>query len=79
MARFELTISNGEKILIDHPADDIQALLAELSASAFLVAVEIKVGATSAPHDVILATRQITLARPADADSRQSSTFRPKR
>ncbi len=79
MARFELTISNGEKILIDHPADDIKALLAELSASAFLVAVEIKVGATSVPHEVILATRQITLARPADADSRQSSTFRPKR
>jgi hypothetical protein len=79
MARFELTISNGETILIDHPADDIQGLLSELIANPFLVGNEIKVGSTSTAREVILATGQITLARPADADSRQSSTFRPKR
>lgn len=79
MARFELTISNGETILIDHPAGDMQALLSELTANAFLVGNEIRVGSTTGAREVILATRQVTLARPADSESRQSSTFRPKR
>jgi hypothetical protein len=79
MARFEMTISNGETILIDFPANDMPELLAELTGNAFLIGTEVKVGVTSAAREVIVASRQVTLARPADADSRQSSTFRPKR
>ncbi len=79
MARFELTMSNGETVLLDHPSGGMEELLTELTANAFLVGNEIKAGSTAPPRDVMLATRQITLIRPADADSRQSSTFRPKR
>jgi hypothetical protein len=79
MARFEMTISNGETILVDHAAADMQALLAELMGNAFLLGAEVKVGTAAAPREVIVASRQVTLVRAADSDSRQSSTFRPKR
>jgi len=78
MARFEMTISNGETILIDFPAADMPELLTELIGSAFLIGTEVKPGSVLA-REVIVASHQVTLARPADADSRQSSTFRPKR
>ena len=79
MARFEMTISNGETILIDFPASDLPELLAALVGNPFLIGTEVKPGATSVVREVIVASGQVTLARPADADSRQSSTFRPKR
>ena len=79
MPRFEMTISNGETILIDHAAADMQGLLAELMGNAFLLAAEVKAGSTAAPREVIVASRQVTLVRAANSDSRQSSTFRPKR
>jgi hypothetical protein len=79
MARFELTMSNGETVLIDFPVTDITELRAELVGNTFLVGTEVKVGATTTAREVIVACNQVTLARPADSDSRQSSTFRPKR
>jgi hypothetical protein len=79
VARFEFTISNGETILVDHPANGMTELLTQLDTHAFLLANEIRVGSTAPPREVIMASSQVTLVRAADSDSRQSSTFRPKR
>jgi hypothetical protein len=79
MARFEITISNGETVLVDHQAADVRALLADLASNDFVVASEIRVGSTTVARELIVASRQVTLVRSADSDSRQSSTFRPKR
>ncbi len=79
MSRFEITMTDGEKILVDHTAGNMEALLSQLNDNAFVMFNEIRVGATTQPREVILASRQVTLIRPADSDSRQSSTFRPKR
>jgi hypothetical protein len=78
VARFEITISNGESILVDLPVADITALAAALVGSTFLVGTEVKPGSMQM-REVIVASGQVTLARPADAESRQGSTFRPKR
>ena len=79
MARFEFTISNGETILVDHAATGMAELVSTLESHTFLLATEIKVGSTAPPREVILASSQVTMVRAADSDSRQSSTFRPKR
>ncbi len=79
MSRFEMTISDGEKIIVDHPAPDVPGFLSELASNDFLVLMEIRGGSSGMSQEVIVATRQITLVRSIDADSRQSTTFRPKR
>jgi hypothetical protein len=79
MARFEFTISNGETVLVDHPAAGMAELVSALDTHPFLLATEIRVGSTAPPREVIIASTQVTLVRAADSDSRQSSTFRPKR
>jgi hypothetical protein len=79
LARFEITMSTGEKILVDHAAMDIRGLLAELNTSAFLLCSEVS-GGTSAPdRDVIVASGEVTVVRRLDMHSTQSSTFRAKR
>jgi hypothetical protein len=79
MARFEMTISDGEKILVDHPADSMQEFLSELMANDFLLLQELRGVSSGAAQEVIVASRRITLVRAIEGDSRQSTTFRPKR
>jgi hypothetical protein len=79
MARFEMTTTLGERILMDHPAADVDAILAELGSNAFLSYTEVKAGASGAPLKVVVASSQIVLVRPLDGLSTQSTTFRPKR
>jgi len=78
MARFELTTSSGEKILVDHAAAGMQEFLSELNSSPFVLYNEVK-GGSSGAAQVIVASGQITLVRPLDDFSTQSTTFRPKR
>lgn len=78
MARFELTTSNGDRILVDHASSSMQEFLSELNASPFVLYTEVKGGSSSAV-EVIVASGQITLVRPLSELSTQSTTFRPKR
>jgi hypothetical protein len=78
MARFELTTSNGDKILVDHAAVGMQEFLSELNSSPFVLYTEVK-GGTPGAAQVIVASGQITLVRPLSDLSTQSTTFRPKR
>jgi hypothetical protein len=79
LARFEMTMAVGEKILVDHPAAGMQEMLSELSSNAFLLYTEVKGGSSTAAREIIVATAQIGLIRPLDELSTQSTTFRPKR
>lgn len=79
MARFEMTLSNGEKILVDHAAEDMDSFLAALDSSAFLMLSEVKGGSSTPARGVIVASKQITLVRPLGAQSLQGTDFRPKR
>ena len=79
MARFEMTLSNGEKILVDHTAKDVVAFLSELNCNTFLLLNEVKGGSSTPAREVIVASTQVTLVRPLGAQSLQGSTFRPKR
>jgi hypothetical protein len=79
MARFEMTLSSGEKILVDHAATGMGEILSELSSNAFLVYTEVKSGSSGPAQEVIVASSQITLVRPLDELTTQSTTFRPKR
>jgi hypothetical protein len=79
MARFELTIAGGDKLLVDHPAREIGQLLAEITGNEFLLFTEIR-DATSAPsYEVIVASRQLVMVRAVESASRQNTNFRPKR
>ena len=79
MARYELTLSNGEKMVAEHPSPSIDRLLIEVEANAFILVAEIKSGSTSLPKEVLVATRQITLIRTLDEGSMQGSGFKAKR
>ena len=79
MARFEMTISNGEKILVDHASAGMEEITRRIRRSGFLLFSEIKRSSSSAPSEVIVASGQITLIRPLDDQSRQNTDFRPKR
>lgn len=79
MSRFELTLSDGERILINRDGGGMQELLSDLVSSNFLLLSEIRGPTAAAPEEIIVATGQITLIRAIDRDSRQNSTFRPKR
>jgi hypothetical protein len=74
-----MTLSSGEKILVDHAATGMEEILSELSSNAFLVYTEVKAGSSGTAQKVIVASSQITLVRPLDELTTQSTTFRPKR
>lgn len=79
MARFELTLSTGEKILVDHAATGMTEILSEVENKAFLVLSEVMGGSSTPAREVIVASRQIALIRPLGDRSMQGSDFRPKR
>lgn len=80
MARFELTISGGEKLLVDHGAADLTEMLTELQDNSFLLLREVKGGSAAPAREVIVANRQITLVRLLeDQRSTQGSGFKSKR
>ena len=79
MARFEMSITGGERILVDHEAPAMQDILKELAGSDFMLFSEVKGGSSTPARDVIVATRQITLIRPLGDRSTQGTDFRPKR
>jgi hypothetical protein len=79
MARFEVTISNGEKILVDHVATTMHDILSELGARGFLLFNEVKGGSSAPAREVIIASAQVTLVRPMGDRSMQGSDFKPKR
>jgi hypothetical protein len=66
MSRFGLTLSGGEKIIVDSPSSAMQDFRADVSAADFLMLTDIRGGDASVTHEVIVA-------------GRQGSTFRPKR
>lgn len=77
MARFEMTISGGEKILVDHPAMDMQDMVNDLATNTFILLMEVKGGVPA--KELIVATSKITLIRPLGERSMQGSDFKPKR
>lgn len=79
MARFELTVSGGEKLLVEHPSAAMAELIAHLADSSFVLFHEVKVGSHVPLREVIISTRQITLLRPLADGTTQGSSFRPKR
>jgi len=79
MARFEVTLSDGEKILVDHPAGGMDEILSALENKAFLLFSEVQGGSSTPARDVIVASAQVTLIRPLGERSMQGTQFRPKR
>ena len=77
MARYELTLTGGEKILVDHPATAMDELLAAFEGRDFVQFAEVKPG-TSSLRDIIVSSEHVALVRPLDSES-QGSQFRPKR
>lgn len=63
MARYEMTLANGEKILVDHAGGCIRDVLAELDGKAFLLLGEVNGGSFSPARDVIVASAQVVLIR----------------
>jgi hypothetical protein len=78
MARFELTLSNGEKILVDHHAVSMEKMLTEMEGNAFVLVTEVQAAAAAPPKQVMVATRQITLMRLGGENTR-GSDFKGKR
>ena len=79
MARFEVILSNGEKIVIDHPTPGMAELASEIGGKDFLTLTEITGASAGAAREIIVASSQITLIRPLGELSTQGSNFRPKR
>lgn len=79
MARFEMTLSGGETILVDHAALAMQEMMGDLAANDFVLFTEVKGGSATPAKEIIVATRQITLIRPLEQHSMQGSNFKPKR
>jgi hypothetical protein len=79
MARFEVTLSDGEKILVDHPAQSMSEILAAVEGKAFLLFSEVKGGSSTPARHVIISSSQVTLIRPLDERSTQGTQFVPKR
>ena len=77
MARYELTLTGGEKILVDHPAESMDEIISALEGKAFVAFGEVKVG-SAAGRDVLISTEHVALIRPLGVES-QGSQFRPKR
>jgi hypothetical protein len=76
LARYELTLGAGEKVLVEHPAESTDEVLAAIAGKDFLQFGEIKVG-TTAVVDIIVASKHIALVRPLGEG--KGSQFRPKR
>jgi hypothetical protein len=72
-------MTGGAKILVDHEADDMSALLSELGANAFVLYREVAGGSLTQARAIIVASGQVAVVRPLDELSTQSTTFRPKR
>lgn len=79
MARFEVSLTGGERILVDHAAPAMQQILDEVAGNDFILFSEVKGGSSTPARDVIVATRQITLIRPLGDRSTQGTDFKPKR
>jgi hypothetical protein len=79
MPRFEMTISNGEKILVDHATAGMQEILSDLEGKGFLLFKEVKGGSSTPAREVIVASSQITLVRPLGDGVTQGSSFQAKR
>jgi hypothetical protein len=77
MARFELTISGGTTMVVEHAATTPNEMLLQLTGSDFVLFSEVKAGA--AAREVIVSSSQITLVRPLTEGSTQGSGFRSKR
>jgi hypothetical protein len=78
MARFELTISNGEKIMVEHAAADMREFAADLDGKQMVLFNEIKTGSSTPARELIVATNQITLVR-SIGEGMLGSAFRGKR
>jgi len=79
MARFEVLLSNSEKIVVDHPISGMAELASELAGKPFLTLTEITGASAGAVREIIVASNQIALIRPLGDLSTQGSNFRPKR
>ena len=80
MARFEMTMATGETILVDHAAADLRELMSEVAGNPLVLFTEIKgTSALAAPREVIVASAQIAMVRAVDSQTRQGSSFVPKR
>ncbi len=79
MSRYEVTMSDGEKLIVEHGAETLDALVDELSRRNFLPCGEIRSSGSAAHRDIILAASQISLIRPLLEGTSQGSNFRPKR
>ena len=79
MARFEVTLTTAEKILVDHPAGDMEEILSALLSKPFLMFSEVKGGSSTPAREVIVSSAQVTLIRPLGERSLQGSHFQPKR
>jgi hypothetical protein len=72
-------MSDGEKLIVEHGAETLEALVDELSQRNFIVCGEVKLSGSSPRRDVVLAASQISVIRPLLEGSSQGSNFRPKR
>ena len=72
-------MSDGEKLIVEHGSETLEALVDELARRNFLTCGEIKPSGSAAQRDVIVAASQISLIRPLLEGSSQGSNFRPKR
>jgi hypothetical protein len=72
-----MTLTGGEKVLVEHPAQGIDEILAALEGSDFLRLSEIRVGSAGA-RDIIVSSEHVAIVRPLDSEG-QGSQFRPKR
>jgi hypothetical protein len=79
MARYELIVSTGDKVLVDHSAAGMAEFAADLAGKPFLVLTEITGATAGAARDVIIASSQITMIRMLGDQTTQGSNFRPKR
>lgn len=79
MARYEVTLASGEKIVVDHGAVGVTELLLAVESKQFLLLKEITGASVSAAREIIVASGQITMIRPLSETSSQGSNFRPKR
>jgi hypothetical protein len=78
MARLEMTLAGGEKILVDHAASDMGEILRDLARDDFMLFSEVKGGSSSPAREIIVATRQVTLVRPLHDRSAQTTDLRSK-
>ena len=79
MARYEVTLASGEKVVVDHGAAGVAELLPAIESKQLLLLREITGASAGAARDIIVASGQVTMIRPLSDTSSQGSNFRPKR